>query len=223
MYACKRQLQKQKVLFKHETVCDALRLILELSSVLTERRPLDMLIWKVPGSLSSAGAGSSFSLSVGYGGRRMIYTCVRKMKGKGKIKSCSTVSCVERHWAWGRRGVLERKRLRPVAWEARTDAVQSLRMPEGLGSRAQVKRQSWQTRGAHRMHRGSHWGETLRVLLSVSQSKSSIECEAGGVDLEPWEKWERFGPVTEGVGQAAKKKGREGLLPSHSSLDRTRE
>lgn len=97
MYACKRQLQKQKVLFKHETVCDALRLILELSSVLTERRPLDMLIWKVPGSLSSAGAGSSFSLSVGYGGRRMIYTCVRKMKGKGKIKSCSTVSCVERH------------------------------------------------------------------------------------------------------------------------------
>lgn len=95
--------------------------------------------------------------------------------------------------------------------------------------RAQVKRVSLASKKytppfRRRTQRGVlRWGVKWRVFLSLSQSKSSIEGEAGGVGLETWETQERFGLVTEGMGQAASKRGKKGWLRGHGGLDRTRE
>lgn len=44
----KGKLQEQNILFKCEIMCDALTLIFEMSLMLLERRPFDLLIWKDP-------------------------------------------------------------------------------------------------------------------------------------------------------------------------------
>lgn len=72
-----------------------------------------------------------------------------------------------------------------AARERRADGVRSLRLPKGLGSRAQMK-SLFDKQEIHTFpqiqdaQRGSRLGQKARVLSSMSTSKSLIEGEAGG-------------------------------------------